>query len=74
MSTGVDNRSKQRARAATWPLSRKSVGKLQRMRRDKTEYGSPQSADREETIHAMITAVVIGHLLTTIIYSPYWYH
>jgi hypothetical protein len=70
MSTGVDNRSKQRARAATWPLSRKSVG----MRRDKAEYGSPNSAEREETVHAMITAVVIGHLLTTIIYWPYWYH
>jgi hypothetical protein len=72
MST-VDHRSKQRACAATWPLSCKSMGKLQRMRRDKAQYGSPQSAEREEAIHAMITAVVIGHLLTTIIYASYWY-
>jgi hypothetical protein len=69
MSAGADNRSKQRARAAAWPLFRNGRGK----RHDKAEFGSPQSAEREETIHAMVTAVVIGHLLTTIIYSSYWY-
>ena len=30
-------------------------------------------ADREATVHAMITAVLLGHLICMVVYSPYWY-
>jgi hypothetical protein len=29
-------------------------------------------AEREATIHGMVTAVVMGHLICLIVYSPYW--